>query len=74
MSASGPSGPLVLSYCPLQIWALKTCNQDILKIIIASSFKQKMISRLSGEHCLFFFYFFELLPFAYLGIESQNLL
>ena len=28
-----------LSYCPLQIWALETCNQDISKIIIASSFK-----------------------------------
>ena len=27
------------SYCPLQIWALETCNQDIYKIIIASSFK-----------------------------------
>ena len=27
------------SYCPLQIWALETCNQDISKIIIASSFK-----------------------------------
>ena len=24
--------------CPLQISALKTCHQDILKIIIASSF------------------------------------
>ena len=30
---------LFLSYCPLQIWALETCNQDISKIIIASSFK-----------------------------------
>ena len=28
-----------LSYCPLQIWAIKTCNQKISKIIIASSFK-----------------------------------
>ena len=27
------------SYCPLQIWALKTCHQDIWKIIIGSSFK-----------------------------------
>ena len=27
------------SYCPLQIWVLKTWNQDISKIIIASSFK-----------------------------------
>ena len=27
------------SYCPLQIWSLKTCSQDISKIIIASSFK-----------------------------------
>ena len=39
MSASGPSGPLVLSYCPLQIWALETYKQDISKIIIASCFK-----------------------------------
>ena len=28
-----------LSYCPLQIWALETCNQAILKTIIAISFK-----------------------------------
>ena len=27
------------SYCPLRNLALKTCNQDISKIIIASSFK-----------------------------------
>ena len=26
-------------YCPLHIWALKTCNQDILKTIIARNFK-----------------------------------
>ena len=25
------------SYCPLQIWALKNCNQDISKLIISSS-------------------------------------
>ena len=30
----------MFSYCPLQIWALKTCNQDISEIIIASGFKQ----------------------------------
>ena len=29
-----------LSYCPLQILTLKTCNKDISKIIIASSFKR----------------------------------
>ena len=28
-----------LSYCSLQSWALATCNQDISKIIIASSFE-----------------------------------
>ena len=42
------------SYCPLQIWALKTCNQDISKISIASSFKhgqlQRMMSRLYGKN------------------------
>ena len=27
------------SYCPLQIWSLKTCHQDISKIIVARSFK-----------------------------------
>ena len=27
------------SYCPFQMWALKTCNEDISKIIIASSFE-----------------------------------
>ena len=27
------------SYCPLQIWALKFFNQNISKIIIASSYK-----------------------------------
>ena len=26
-------------YCPLQNWALKTCNNDISKHFIASSFK-----------------------------------
>ena len=30
---------LFSNYCPLQIWALKTCNQDIAIIIIASSLK-----------------------------------
>ena len=30
---------LFSSYCHLQIWAFETCNQDISKIIIASSFK-----------------------------------
>ena len=29
-----------LSYCPLRIWALETCTQDISKIIITSSFKR----------------------------------
>ena len=29
----------VFSYCPLQILALETCNQDISDNIIASSFK-----------------------------------
>ena len=29
----------VFSYCPLQIWELETCNQDISNTIIASSFK-----------------------------------
>ena len=28
-----------LKYLPLQLWALETCNNDISKIIIASSFK-----------------------------------
>ena len=28
-----------LRYCPLQIWALEICSQDISKIILASSFK-----------------------------------
>ena len=27
------------SYCPLQMWTLKMCNQDISKIIIARRFK-----------------------------------
>ena len=27
------------TYRPLQIWPLKTCNQDILKIIKARGFK-----------------------------------
>ena len=27
------------SHYPLQLWALKTCNQDISNIVIASSFK-----------------------------------
>ena len=30
---------LFWSYCPLQIWPLKTCNPDISKIILARSFK-----------------------------------
>ena len=41
----------------MQIWALKTCNQDIWKIIIASSFKHgqltdddETMSRLPGEN------------------------
>ena len=31
-------------YLPLQIWALKTCDQDISKIIIASSFKHGQLT------------------------------
>ena len=27
------------SYCPLQIWTLKTCNKDIAKTIPASGLK-----------------------------------
>ena len=30
---------IFLSYCPLQIWSLKTCHQDISNIIVARSFK-----------------------------------
>ena len=30
----------IWSYCLLQIWALKTCNNDISKIIIAISFNR----------------------------------
>ena len=39
-----------LSYCPLKIWLLKTCNQDILITIIAWSFKvsaDKMMSSIA---------------------------
>ena len=32
-----------LSYCPLQILALKTCSQDISKTITASSFKLSQV-------------------------------
>ena len=28
------------SYCPLQIWPLKTCNPEISNIIMARSFKR----------------------------------
>ena len=30
----------IWSYCPLQMWALKTCNKDISKIIKAISFNR----------------------------------
>ena len=30
---------IVWSYCPLQIWTLKTCNEDVSKSIISRSFK-----------------------------------
>ena len=30
---------LFSSYCPLQIWTLKTCNEDISKTVIASGLK-----------------------------------
>ena len=30
---------VVLSYCPLQIWTLKTCNHALSKINITRSFK-----------------------------------
>ena len=29
----------IVSYCPLSIWPLKTCNPDISKIIMTRSFK-----------------------------------
>ena len=36
--------------CPLQIWTLKTCNQAILKIDRARSFKlRQLMSRLPGK-------------------------
>ena len=30
---------IFLSYCPLQIWSLKTCHQDISEIIVFGDFK-----------------------------------
>ena len=33
-----PAVLLFLSYCPLQVFAFKTCNQDTSKTITASSF------------------------------------
>ena len=39
MKIKKKSRPVFLSYCPLQILALKTCNKDILKTITARYLK-----------------------------------
>ena len=39
------NGYFFSSYCPLQFLALKTCNHDILKISIFSSFKGALAIR-----------------------------
>ena len=56
---------------PFHIWALKTCNQDISKIIIAGSFKHGHLVE-DGENKKTVSYFFELLPFVNVGIENFN--
>ena len=38
---------IFLSFCPLQIWALKTCNRDISKVM-ASSFKHGQLTEEEG--------------------------
>ena len=62
-------------YYPLRIWALKTCYQDISKIILASRFILGQLIE-DGE-CIDYLVkikksilLFELLPFANLGIEN----
>ena len=63
------------SYFPLKILALKTCNKDISKIIIASSFKrgQMMMSRLPAENCLKAFYFSNVIALCkFLALKTCN--
>ena len=61
------------SYCPLQIWALKTCNQGILKIIIAYNFnlghmiEDDDLVKIKKKSCKILF---ELLPFANLALKT----
>ena len=64
------------NYLPLQIWAMKICNHDILKSVTARSFKlgqliecDKWIDWLKALKKLLYF-FFELSIFADLGYES----
>ena len=51
---------------------MKSCNQDISKSITAMSLKhsQQIISRQADENLKKSYFFFELLPFENLDIES----
>ena len=60
------------SYCPLQILVLQTCNKNISKTFIASSFKHGQLIEdndyylIKIKHKLFY----ELLPFTNFGITN----
>ena len=44
---------IFFGYCPLPIWPIKTCNQDILKIIIAKNFKLGQLIRDNKHNAAF---------------------
>ena len=60
--------------CPLQIWALETCNHGISKVIIARSFKHGQLVE-DNDYLVKIkknIYFFKLLPFVNLAFENFN--
>ena len=70
---------LLLSYCPLQIFAWKTCSQDIATCITASSFKlgqliedNEKITWSKIKKKVIFLFFFSYCPLQNWAFETCN--
>ena len=68
---------LFLTYCPLQILALKTCNQDISKTITASKFNLRQLIEDNeqitwGKLKKILFYCFNYCPLQILALKTCN--
>ena len=54
---------IFFNYCPLQIWTLTICNQDISKTIKARIFKHGLLIQDDGRNLKKLFYFIEVIAF-----------